>query len=126
MGMISRTAAAVLVASMALASAAAGCTAGSTSGLDGGPEGSAPLGEPLGEGGSVPDGAPDGGPSTSDGSAGLDFCTRQTDLDTDCAAAFGTTAPHGYACSDVFTHAPPCQALSSRGCTEICANRCCP
>ena len=120
--MISRTAVALWRATVALAAAGAGCSAGSTGSVDGGTEASAPLGDAAPR----PDGASDGGSSTSDGSTGLDFCMRQTDLDTDCATAFGTAAPHGYACSDVFMHAPPCQALSSRGCTEICSNRCCP
>lgn len=100
-----------------------GCTAGSPAPGDGGLEASSPFGASDSGAGGLDASIGDDASSSADAAA---TCMRQAELDTDCATTFGASAPHGYACSDVFTHTPPCQPLTSRGCTEICSNRCCP
>lgn len=62
----------------------------------------------------------------ADADAGFEHCSRAPSLDADCATTYGTTAPRGYTCGDVFLHPPPCKQLTTHGCQEICANRCCP
>jgi hypothetical protein len=115
----------VALATLVLAAlAAAGCSSGSTGGIgDGGLDGSVTSTTDSGTDGSTS--TDDGGSSSGDASS-LASCTRQADLDTDCARVYGAAAPNGYTCSDVFLHTPPCQPLMTRGCTEICSNRCCP
>lgn len=109
---------------VACALAMGGCSSGSTGGIgDGGLEGSANGASDAGTDGAV--GSDGGGASGADASS-VAACTRQSDLDADCTSVYGSAAPNGYSCSDVFLHTPPCQPLSTRGCTEICSNRCCP
>ena len=67
--------------------------------------------------------------TTSDAShdSGLGACTRATDLDVDCKTKYGTVSPNGWTCPSLSPFdTPPCQPLDTRGCTEVCANRCCP
>ena len=123
-----------LAVALAMAAVVGACGSGTTTGGDGGAGTSGTSGSSSGSSGDASADAPsdasadapsDGASSGSDGSA-LDRCTRTPSLDTACATAFGASAPNGYACSDVFMHPPPCQPLTSLGCTEVCSNRCCP
>jgi hypothetical protein len=125
-----RQASPILLSIVAIGAACGGGSGGGS--LDGGAEGSGGSssgGSSSGFGSSGSSGSSGQGDAALDAvvDSGLAACTRAADLDPDCKTKYGNGAPTGWACPALSPlDVPPCQPLDTRGCTEVCTNRCCP